>query len=125
MISDLDFIFSFLLMNELTKHGGIHIYFLCAIIVGLITYFVGVTYYGPSQKYKTMLLVMELMQTNPELFVPEGASGLVRPLTADDATDPSSKHGTKFKDVPKKRGRVTHVQSGPHNKELGWLVGSL
>jgi len=100
MLSDLDVVCSFLFMAELVKYGGINLYFFFVIIVGLLTYLLGAMYYGPKQRFKTMKVVLDLMQTHSSQFVYEPS---MLALTADDLVNPAHTHACSFKDCPQLR----------------------
>jgi hypothetical protein len=68
IFSDTDVVFSILFMINLQKVGGIYTFLLIFCILGVCVYFVGVLYFGPNQKYKTVRAIQDMMITDQDLF---------------------------------------------------------
>lgn len=91
MISDLDVIFSVLFMNELISQGGMYLYFMGCISVGVLTYFAGVLYFGPNNKYRVIKRVCTMMTENADMFTTRTGER----ITVDSPIDPNApRHGT-------------------------------
>jgi len=98
MFSDLDVIFSMLFFNELRKAGerdSINYFFLMALIIGMISYAVAISFFGPRQKFKTMKIVKQLMITNPDQFI----LGNGARLTEFDRVDPIQRISPAFNEL--------------------------
>jgi hypothetical protein len=117
MISDLDVVFSFLFMSELWKLGGIYRYFLFVVIVGMISYLVGVTYFGPQQKYKTMDLVLKMMDTHPNQFKPRHGPR----LTPMSRSNKDNQYSKQFKDLESTKDGMVAFKSGLTQQDLQHL----
>jgi hypothetical protein len=68
LISDTDVVFSCLFARQLVILGGIYNFFLAVMIGGLATYFAGILYFGPRNKFRTVKLLKQMMHASPGEF---------------------------------------------------------
>lgn len=68
LISDTDVVFSCLFANQLLILGGIYNFFFAVMCVGLVTYFAGILYFGPRNKFRTVKLLKQMMGSSPNEF---------------------------------------------------------
>lgn len=69
LISDTDVVFSCLFARQLLILGGIYHFFFAVMCVGLVTYFAGILYFGPRNKFRVVKLLKQMMGSSPNEFI--------------------------------------------------------